>query len=160
MVDELLRRRSYFRDGRKIRLADGQIWTLPAPTTESEWTAAHLGPSIQVSSERSLEAENASGQHLAELAFAIFLLGHNYCLSPMDYERLLDFVPGSPDSRDAQRAPFHRTSQEHIYTYLTTYGADLNGRQDLPTQRRSSRLMAWLRNHSPSRWWSVDSRSC
>jgi len=159
MVDELSSRRSLFRHGRNIRLADGQTWTFPAPTTESQWKAAPFTAEYTGLIRALMEAENASEQHLAELAFAIFLLGHNYCLSPKDYERLLDFAPGSPASTDGQLA-FHHISQEHLHSFLDTSGAGLDSRPVLPAQRRFFRLLAWLRHHSPFRWWSVDSRSC
>jgi hypothetical protein len=159
MVDELLSRRSVFRHGRKIRLADGQAWTFPAPITELEWNAAPFGAEYTGLIRAIIEAENASDQHVAELAFAIFLLGHNYCLSSTDYGRLLDFDSASRDSTDGQSA-FHRISQDHLHSLSRTSCRHLDSRPDVPTSGKFSRLVVWLRNHSPFRWWSVDSRSC
>ncbi len=159
MVDELLSRRSLFRHGRQIRLADGQAWTFPAPLTELEWNAAPFGAEYPGLIRAIMEAENASDQYLAELSFTIFLLGHNYCLSSTDYERLLDFDSAAPDSRAGQRA-FHHVSQEHLHSFLRSSCAHLDSRPDVPTNGKFSRLIVWLRNHSPFHWWSVDSRSC
>src|SRR5437773_1040820 len=94
LLDELSSRRSSFRPGSPIRLADGQTWTLPAPPKAKEWMAAPFDAEYTGLIQAIMEAEDASEQRLAELAFAIFLLGHNYQLSPADYERLLGSSPG------------------------------------------------------------------
>jgi hypothetical protein len=96
-----------------------------------------------------LEAEDRSEERLAELAFAIFLLGHNYRLSPADYERLLGSAPTSLDSRDWQLA-FHRIAQEHVYSFLERSKVSAATTPLLERRGWVSRLSAWLRNHLPA----------
>ena len=157
MLDEFSSRQSSFRQGRQIQLGDGQTWILPAPPKGSEWKAPPFGAQYTDLIQAILEAEDSSEQRLAELAFAILLLGHNYRLSPADYERLLGSTPECPDSRDWQRA-FHHIAQDHLHSFLDISGVSSENRPILDTQGRSSRLLAWLRNHLPSRWFSLDSR--
>jgi hypothetical protein len=154
---EVLSRRSWFREGRKIRLADGQTWTLPAPPKASEWKTVPFGTEYSGLIQSILEAEEEHEQRLAELALAIFLLGHNYSLSPADYERLLGFAPESPDSTKWKLA-FHDIAQEHLHSYLDASRVPPDGRPVMPTPGRIARLLSWLRNHLPSRWFSFDSR--
>jgi hypothetical protein len=158
LLDEPSSRRSSFRQGRRIRLADGQTWTLPACPKGSEWKAVPFRAEYTDIIRAILEAEDRSEQRLAELAFAIFLLGHNYHLSPADYERLLGSNPESPDSRDWHLA-FHDLSQEHIHSFLNASGVSLVDRPFLPKEGKFSRLWAWLRNRLRSRWFSFNSRS-
>jgi hypothetical protein len=158
MVDELLSRRSPFRPGRKIRLADGQCWTLPSPI--QEWSDKAPSDRDQYSGLiRSIaEAEDCSERRLAELAFAIFLLGQNYRLSSVDYQQLLDFGSESSESIAWQIA-IHQLTQEHLHFFSgATVFPQQPGLVSIP-QGLVSRLRTWLRTFMPLRWRSVDSRS-
>ena len=104
------------------------------------------------------EAEDGSEQRLAELSFAIFLLGHNYRLSPSDYEHLLGFMPESPELTASQFA-FHSIAQEHLHSYLDACGVSWESRQVVPTPGRFYRFLAWLRSRVPFVSWSFNSRS-
>jgi hypothetical protein len=158
MVDELLSRRSSFRPGKKIRLADGQGWTLPSPGRE--WSdKAHSDQEAYNGLIRSInEAEDDSERRLAELSFAIFLLGQNYRLSPSDYQQLLDFGSEASESI-AWQVALHQFTQEHLHFFSSA--------PDCPQQTELasippglvSRLLTWLRTLMPLRWRFFDSRS-
>ncbi len=158
MLHELSSRRSSFRDGRQIRLADGQTWIFPAPLKASEWTNVPFGSEYTGIIQAMLQAEDRYEQNLAELAFAIFLLGHNYCLSAGDYEQLLGSTVELSDSR-AWQHELHQLSQEHLRSFLDTAEVSLEKSPVLPTPARFARLRAWLGNHLPSGWWSLDSQN-
>jgi hypothetical protein len=104
-----------------------------------------------------LEAEDASEQGLAELAFAILLLGHNYSLSPADYERLLACPSESSASTDWRHA-FHQFAQDHVKSFLDFSGIASVDRSLGHAPGRIDRLFGWLRNRLPSRWFSLESR--
>jgi len=157
LLDEFPSRRSSFRHGRQIQLADGQPWILPTPPKGSEWKAVPFGPEYIDIIQAILDSEDSAEERRLELAFAIFLLGHNYRLSPGDYERLLGSTPRSPDSRDWQIA-FHHIAQDHLRSFLDMSGVTSENGPLLDAQGRLSRLLAWLRNHLPPRWFSFDSR--
>ncbi len=158
MLDEASSRRSSFRQGSDIQLADGQTWVLPAPPAGSEWNTMPFGPEYTLLIRATLEKEDSSEERLAELALAIFLLGHNYHLKPGDYERLLGSIPGSRASSDWQLA-FHQIAQDHLYSFLDNSRLSSEA-GPLPEKRgRLFRLSAWLRNHLPSGWFSLESRN-
>jgi hypothetical protein len=113
LLDEFSSRTSSFRPGRPIRLADGQTWVIPAPPMESEWTNVPLGPQYADIVQAILDVNESAELCLAELAFAILLLGQNYSLSPADFERLLGAKLGSYQSRGWQIA-FHQIAQDHV----------------------------------------------
>ena len=113
--DEFSSRRSSFRSGSPIQLSDGQTWIVPSPPEESERNAAPFKTDYTDLIQAIIEAEGGSEQCLAELAFAIFLLDHNYSLSPADYQRLLD--PGTSDWQFA----FHEIAQEHMHVFLDRF---------------------------------------
>ena len=158
MVDELLSRRSSFRSGKTIRLADGQGWTFPSPIRE--WSdKAHSEREAYNGLIRSInEAEDNSERRLAELSFAIFLLGQNYRLSPVDYQQLLDFSSESVESID-WRTSLRQLTQEHLHFFSSV--PDFDQQTDLASipQGMVSRLRAWLRTFMPLRWRFFDSRS-
>ena len=158
MLDESSSRQSAFRQGRQIQLADGHMWVLPAPPERSEWKAVPFGAEYTDIIQAILEAEDSSEQRRAELAFAILLLGHNYRLSPADYERMLGSTPESHDARDWQLA-FHQIAQDHLHSFLDNSGVSSETGPLVHKQARFSRLLAWLRNHLPSGWFSFDSRN-
>jgi hypothetical protein len=158
MLHEPSSRRSSFRGGRQIRLADGQTWILPAPLKASEWKTVPFGSEYMDIIKAMLQAEDSYEQHLAEMAFAIFLLGHNYCLSAGDYEQLLGSTAEFSDSRVWQHE-LYQLSQEHLRSFLEARDDSLEKRPVVPAPARFARLRTWLRNHSPSRWWSLDSQN-
>jgi hypothetical protein len=112
LLDEFSSRRSSFRSGSPIELSDGQTWILPAPPKKSTRKAASFGTAYTDIIQAILEAEDSSEKCVGELAFAIFLLEHNYYLSPPDYQRLL--APGANDWQCA----FHQIAQEHMHVFL------------------------------------------
>lgn len=157
LLDEFLTRQPSFRQGRRICLADGQTWVLPSPPDGSEWKAPPFGAEYQELIQAMLEAEDDSERRLAELAFAILLLGHNYQLSPADYERLLGFAPESPESSDWQ-VTLHQIAQDHLQAFLDHSGVCSQTESVLDRHGRRPRLLSWLRNHLPSGWFSFVSR--
>jgi hypothetical protein len=148
---ERLNRRPSFRDGVKVRLADDQIWIFPAPPKPSESEAAPFGADYTDIIQAIMDVDSISEQRLGELALAIYLLGYNYCLSPLDYECLLGFTSESPESTAAQSA-FHRIAQEHLSSFLDASGVSWDIKEVAPIRGRISRLVAWLRIHLPIGW--------
>jgi hypothetical protein len=99
MRDEHARRRPTFRPGLDLRLADGQVWSLPLPGPAGEGeTAAERGgsgatwddPRYRAIVRAGLEAEDEGDQFRAEMSLAIHLLHWNYNLDADDFEDLLD----------------------------------------------------------------------
>ena len=117
--DEVSSRRPTFRVGDTIRLCDGQEWVLPASLQNSEWSPASFGPAYAAIIHAILEAEDESERCLAELAFAIFLLDHNYRLSPADYHRLLESNTMSAGLSEWQ-ARFRGIAHQHLISFLNT----------------------------------------
>jgi hypothetical protein len=153
LLDEASCRRSGFRAGGRIRLADGRTWTLPAPATPAEPNSPPFGAEYADLIEAIMDAEDGSQQRRAELALAIFLLGHNYALSPADFTRLLGFRPDSPESTE-WRLAFHQFAHEHVHAFLSTAGPALDERNLLSTTSRFSRFLAWLRHRLLARFGS------
>jgi hypothetical protein len=158
MVDELLSRRSSFRSGKKIRLADGQGWTFPSPIRE--WSdKAQSDREAYNGLIRSInEAEDDSERLLAELSFAIFLLGQNYRLSAVDYQQLLDFGGKSSESI-AWQCDIHQLTLEHLQ--FSSSATELPQQTQLASipQGLASRFRSWLRTFMPLRWRFFDSQS-
>ena len=102
MVDELSSRRSRFQPGTPICLANGQEWTLPGPTADSEF-AVEGGPETEYLGliHAIMEAEDQSDRRRAELVLVIFLIGLNYQLSSTDLANLFTFQPRSREPRHA-----------------------------------------------------------
>jgi hypothetical protein len=157
LADELSCRRPSFRPGKEIQLADGQAWTFPAPPLESEWKVLPFdGQYVEILQAIS-ESEDRAEQRLGELALAIFLLGHNYRLSPADYERMLGSSESSAAASDWKLA-VEQCAQEHLRSYCAAFPDSLANRPAEPTHRPVSRLVSWLRERMPPRWFSVESR--
>jgi hypothetical protein len=156
LADEVVKRRTSFSDGMKIRLADGQLWTFPAPTNVPDSEIASFGSEYPGLIQAIMEAESDSGRGLAELSFAIFLLGYNYCLSSADYVQLLSFAPGSQELNNWQSA-FRSVADEHLHCFGARSEDSMESRQLRSSPRRSPRVLVWLRNHLPSWWWSFNS---
>jgi hypothetical protein len=117
--DELSSRRRTFRAGDEIQLCDGQAWVLPAQPEQSELSQAVFGRDYAGLIKAILEAEDYSERCIAELSLAIFLLEHNYDLSPLDYHNLLE--PGTETGRSSDwRGPFHEIVNQHILAFLET----------------------------------------
>jgi hypothetical protein len=100
MIDENSRRRSGFRNGIAIRLADGRPWIFPEPVSGRALDDPHLLAIL----EAIREAEDHVDLLRAELVLAIHLLGRNYELGPEDYQELLAFEPGGTTLAQVQRA--------------------------------------------------------
>ncbi len=98
MVDEQARRRSIFNEGTRIRLADGQFWSLPG-----RWSD-HADPEYDATFMAIFEAEDVAERLRAELALTILLLSRNYELTPEQFQELLGFPPDSPSLLEMQRA--------------------------------------------------------
>jgi hypothetical protein len=153
MLHEPSSRRPSFRQGTPIRLGDGQTWILAAPPDASEWKSVLFGPKYKSLLEAMHEVDSAHEKHLAEMAFGIFLLSHNYYLSPDHFQQLLRASPGSSDSNDWQHE-LRRVIQEHLQSFLS-FSADSSETISVSDARsRIARLRAWLRNHPPFHWWS------
>ncbi len=114
---EFSSRKSSFCSGSSIELLDGQTWIFPPPAMKSERNAASFESAYTDIIQAMLEAEDSSEQCMAELAFAIFLLEHNYDLSPADYQQLLAASTNSPGMSDWQFA-FREIAQEHMHVFL------------------------------------------
>jgi len=147
VVDERSSRRSRFRPGNPICLANGQEWILPAPTADSEFAvesaaAEYLGLIHAVQ-----EAEDQSERRLAELALAIFLIGLNYQLNSTDLANLFTFQPRSRELADSQHA-FESLARDHVLA-LARRGK-LTLLVSSPSAARwppGRRVLAWLRSH-------------
>ncbi|MBV8229777.1 MAG: hypothetical protein JO329_07325 [Planctomycetaceae bacterium] len=98
MVDEQARRRVTFNEGTRIRLADGQFWSLPG-----RWSD-HADPEYDATFVAIFEAEDVAERLRAELALTILLLSRNYDLTPEQFQELLGFPPDSPSLLEMQRA--------------------------------------------------------
>jgi hypothetical protein len=122
MLDEPTRRRPDFLPGSPIRLADGQLWTFPAPAHEAEF-----GPDYPAAIAAVDEAEDRAERLRAELALAILLLCRNYDLSPDALSGLLRYAPGNPALAQLQEA-FGRLAREHAGPSRSAPDADA----DLP----------------------------
>jgi hypothetical protein len=158
LVEEALSRRSGFREGTKIRLADGQMWTMPAPPGPSEWPTSPFDAAYTDLMRAIEDTQTRHERSLAELTFAIFLLGHNYCLSPDAYERLLGFSPGSHELTEWQSA-VRSLTQQHLQSLVSASVLDLGRMPTFSRPRRFFRLFTWVRDHLPPRWWFIDSRT-
>ncbi|WP_165250211.1 oxysterol-binding protein [Paludisphaera soli] len=113
MVDESSRRLPTHRPGRKIRLADGRPWFVPAPPTSNEPHDLRAGPEYDQLLDAACEADSEAERFLAELALVLFLLGRNYDLGPSDYQQLLSFPPDSPALLE-WRAELGELVREHL----------------------------------------------
>jgi hypothetical protein len=152
LSDEIRRRRSRFREGSKLRLADGQMWTLPAPADASRVCPAPFTVEYRGLLKAIVEAEDDSEQRLAELAFVVFLLGENYSLSPADYEALLTFAPETAESSAWQFA-VQAIVQEHLGCFNNSASSSEKGVVPIaPVPGKSIRLLSWFSNHIRLPW--------
>jgi hypothetical protein len=154
VVDELMSRHPEFHAGRGILLADKQVWTFPAPVGEWSFSVAAAGDEYLDLIRAILEAEDTSDQRLAELALAIFLLGQNYQLTSLDYQRLFTFQPNSTELADSQSA-FHDLARDHIEYVVATGVMPMS---TCPSGRWAgglTRLLTRLRTYWPIRRLSL-----
>ncbi len=151
MVSERSSRRSSFQEGRKIRLADGQMWTFILPPMGEKWMPGSSADEFEGLMKAIQEAENAFEQRIAELAFAIFLLRQNYRLVPTDFEQLLDFPAQSMESLNWQHA-CHQLVQDHLHCLWDPGGVSLESGPGLSKHGRFSRLATRLRTNLLFRW--------
>jgi hypothetical protein len=114
MFNERTYRSLSFQDGTEVRLADGNVWTLPAAAAllEQGETLNRVDEGLSGLLGAIPEAEDRSEQLRAELALAIHLLGWNYRLGPNEYRTLLEFAPGSPLLGTSQQA-FHAVAMDY-----------------------------------------------
>jgi hypothetical protein len=119
MLDERSLRRPWFQDGAWVRLADGNLWSLPLSGSlrENQGELAAAGPTLTGLIEAVFESEDRAELRRMELALAIHLLGCNYQLGPTEYQSLLDFPPNSPLLLAAQEA-FHAVALDHAACLL------------------------------------------
>jgi hypothetical protein len=134
------------------------MWTFPAPPEKSEWKALPFESQYTELLQAISESNDDYERRLAELAFAIFLLGHNYHLSPSDYEQLLQPGAAAPASSDWQRA-VEQFAQEHLRSFVDASALPSADRRARRASGVLSRLTSWLRDLLPRRWFSVESRS-
>jgi hypothetical protein len=110
VLDEKALRRPGFRDDVRVRLADGQEWSLPKPRVKlSRRTGqdgsrrlvetAELGPDYAGHLEAYEEAcESGEGAALAMFDLAAALLRENYTLTDQQADTLLEFRPDDPEN--------------------------------------------------------------
>jgi hypothetical protein len=150
LSDEIRRRRSRFRDGSKLRLADHQLWTLPAPADTSRGGTAPFTVDYTGLLKAIVEAEDDSERRLAELAFVVFLLGENYSLTPADYAALLAFNPETAESTAWQLA-LRDIVQEHLRCLNNSPSPSERGVVPI-APGKFIRLLSWFRNHLRLPW--------
>jgi hypothetical protein len=94
MRDEQARRRSSFQPGLGLRLADGQIWSLPIPANAPGDPAVSSrvwdNPGYRAILQALGDAEDQGERFRAELALAIHLLSWNYEVDRDDLAALFD----------------------------------------------------------------------
>jgi hypothetical protein len=150
LSDEIRKRRSQFREGSKLRFADDQLWTLPAPADVSRGGTAPFRSEYTGLLKAIVEAEDDSERRLAELAFVVVLLRENYSLSPTDYERLLAFTPETAESSAWQLAS-QDLVQEHLRYFDCPTSSSENGIVPI-APGKFSRLLSWFRKYLRLRW--------
>jgi hypothetical protein len=85
MLGEATLRRRDFREGARVRMADGQDWRFPAPPERG------LDAQYDALAESLDGAEDRDDWLRIELAISILLLARNYDLKPGDYTSIFDF---------------------------------------------------------------------
>jgi hypothetical protein len=110
VLDEKALRRPGFRDDCRVRLADGQEWSLPKPRIRISRRTAEdgsrklvespqLGPDYATVLEAYESAvESGDGAALAMFDLAAALLRENYTLTDQQADTLLEFRPDDPEN--------------------------------------------------------------
>jgi hypothetical protein len=122
MRDERSRRRPRFRCGLELRLADGQVWSLPPAGVD----ATRDDPGYRAIVRAWSLADDDGDRFRAVLALLIHLLDANYALDPDDFEELLD-DRGERRRQDDLAVAFQSLAMAH----LDRSAAAMTGRQDL-----------------------------
>jgi hypothetical protein len=131
MRDERARRKPGFHPGIDVRLADGQVWSLPVPIEQLDQDAhgrartklAWNDPTYASIIGAVTDAEDPGELFRAELALAIHLLDWNYILDPDDFEELLD-DRGDFRQRQELRSTLHTLALAHTRTVNPANGDD------------------------------------
>src|SRR4051794_16087543 len=98
MIDERARRRATYQAGTLVRLADGQLWSLPGVSGEE------ADPVLE-GLVRAVNLPDCGPERLRdELALTIALLSRNYQLNPEAYPQLLGFRGGDSAKAELQSA--------------------------------------------------------
>lgn len=113
MLDQRALRRTVYREGTGIRLADGQYWVFPPPPSPSAPEEAAVDPNYVPILDAILDAEDTAERLRSELILAIHLLGRNYHLGAGEFRELLGFPTGSQALAAAQEA-FHELAAQHL----------------------------------------------
>jgi hypothetical protein len=115
MLDEESLRRPDFLPGIPVRMADGQLWSLPEAPDRYPRMAYGGAPRREYAATVAavLDAEDEAERRRAELALTIALLARNYDLGPAEYQELLGGESGGPATATLQRA-FHNVALEHM----------------------------------------------
>jgi hypothetical protein len=135
MREERARRRPRFCSGIDLRLADGQIWTMPLPRDALGEVEAALGVGASSATwddrryraiiRAMVEAEDEGDLFRAEMALAIHLLGWNYALDPDDFEDLLD-----DHGEDRRRADLSHALNRLAMAHLRPFALPADGHLD------------------------------
>jgi hypothetical protein len=155
MRDEHARRRPTFCPGLDLRLADGQVWSLPLPGPIGEGEAAPEqgcseptwdNPRYKAIVRAGLEAEDEGDLFRVEMALAIHLLHWNYNLDADDFEDLLD-DHGEIRCRNDLSHAFHSLAQAHFSPFALTIPSH-SGRVSNPSRddfhRVVGRAVSWF----------------
>jgi hypothetical protein len=152
MVDESSRRLPSHQSGRRIRLADGRSWSLPAPPVSNEPRGLSADPEYDQLLDAASEADSEAERSLAGLALVLFLLGRNYDLAPSDYQELLTFPPDSPALRE-WRDDVRELVDEHLRSR-----ADAPAPSPAPSPRAEPLPQGWLARLLARLWLSPTDR--
>jgi len=155
---QLKGRRPDFHSSRAIRLADGHVWSFPAPaengvpSPETAFGAEYLDLIRAI-----LEAEDSNEARLAELAFAMHLIGRNRPLTPAEYQRLFMFEQESQALTESQDG-FRDLARDHVDYLVATGTLSRPAWAGEPAHGALGRLLSRLRNQWPIRTWYPTSR--
>jgi hypothetical protein len=158
MRDEHARRRTTFCPGLDLRLADGQVWSLPLPGPIDEGGAAleqggseatWENPSYKAIVRSAIEAEDAGELFRAKMALAIHLLHWNYDLDADDFEDLLDDHGEVRRRADLSHA-FHALALAHFNPFPSATQSNA-GRVSNPSRDDFRRVIGHEASRIPGR---------
>jgi hypothetical protein len=122
------------------------VWNFPAPAgrgTSSPGGAP--GRQYLELIETILSAEDSGEERMAELAFAMMLIGERRAFSPAEYRQLFTFEPDSPELAQAQGA-FHELAMDHVEYLMATGALPPPAPRGDSLPRRLARVLVRLRN--------------
>lgn len=107
-IDESALRRTEFRAGQAVELADGQSWSIPCPTVDYVPTfgpegqvgvelVSSFGPLFDRKVQILRDADTTADEAVAFFNLAVDLLDRNYDLGPDHYRTLLRYRPGDQE---------------------------------------------------------------